>query len=103
MDAYNFSNEEIRNTITTNPNTLFTVDDITNISCSDGYQNTDGENTVTYTCPVNEGSFSLTSCEAKPCFFQVDIVINNVVCSFSVRCHLNLKEIAMNGSNVEYR
>jgi len=34
---------------------------------------------------------------------EVDIVINNVVCSFSVRCHLNLKEIAMNGSNVEYR
>ena len=34
---------------------------------------------------------------------QVDIVINNVVCSFSVRCHLNLKEIALNGSNVEYR
>jgi len=38
--------------------------------------------------------------EAEP---EVDIVINNVVCSFSVRCHLNLKEIAMNGSNVEYR
>ena len=33
----------------------------------------------------------------------MDIVINNVVCSFSVRCHLNLKEIALNGSNVEYR
>lgn len=38
--------------------------------------------------------------EASP---EVDIVINNVVCSFSVRCHLNLKEIALNGSNVEYR
>jgi len=34
---------------------------------------------------------------------EVDIVINNVVCSFSVRCHLNLKEIALSGSNVEYR
>jgi len=34
---------------------------------------------------------------------EVDIVINNVVCSFSVRCHLNLKEIALHGSNVEYR
>ncbi|XP_066599597.1 TATA box-binding protein-like 1 [Prorops nasuta] len=33
----------------------------------------------------------------------LDIVINNVVCSFSVRCHLNLREIALNGSNVEYR
>jgi len=34
---------------------------------------------------------------------ELDIVINNVVCSFSVRCHLNLREIALNGSNVEYR
>ena len=33
----------------------------------------------------------------------MDIYINNVVCSFSVRCHLNLKEIALTGSNVEYR
>ena len=38
--------------------------------------------------------------ESQP---EVDIVINNVVCSFSVRCHLNLKEIALSGSNVEYR
>lgn len=34
---------------------------------------------------------------------EIDIVINNVVCSFSVRCHLNLREIALNGTNVEYR
>lgn len=34
---------------------------------------------------------------------EIDIVINNVVCSFSVRCHLNLREIALNGANVEYR
>nr|CAD7567820.1 unnamed protein product [Timema californicum] len=34
---------------------------------------------------------------------EVDIVINNVVCSFSVRCHLNLRQIALNGANVEYR
>ena len=33
----------------------------------------------------------------------LDIYINNVVCSFSVRCHLNLREIALNGSNVEYK
>lgn len=38
--------------------------------------------------------------EAAP---EIDIVINNVVCSFSVRCHLNLREIALNGMNVEYR
>lgn len=36
-------------------------------------------------------------------FQEVDIVINNVVCSFSVRCHLNLREIALKGANVEYR
>lgn len=34
---------------------------------------------------------------------ELDILINNVVCSFSVRCHLNLREIALNGLNVEYR
>lgn len=34
---------------------------------------------------------------------EIDIVINNVVCSFSVGCHLNLREIALNGFNVEYR
>jgi len=34
---------------------------------------------------------------------EVDIVINNVVCSFNVRCHLNLRQIALNGLNVEYR
>ncbi|KAL1458513.1 hypothetical protein WDU94_008655 [Cyamophila willieti] len=34
---------------------------------------------------------------------EVDIIINNVVCSFSVRCHLNLRQIALNGINVEYR
>jgi TATA-box binding protein (TBP) (component of TFIID and TFIIIB) len=34
---------------------------------------------------------------------EVDIVINNVVCSFNVRCHLNLRDIALRGLNVEYR
>ena len=34
---------------------------------------------------------------------EIDIVINNVVCSFSVRCHLNLRGIALSGRNVEYR
>ncbi|KAH8261723.1 hypothetical protein KR044_009716 [Drosophila immigrans] len=38
--------------------------------------------------------------DAEP---ELDIVINNVVCSFSVRCHLKLREIALNGANVEYR
>ncbi|XP_014248142.1 TATA box-binding protein-like protein 1 [Cimex lectularius] len=34
---------------------------------------------------------------------EIDIVINNVVCSFSVRCHLNLRQIALSGCHVEYR
>ena len=34
---------------------------------------------------------------------EIDIFINNVVCSFSVRCHLNLREIALNGCNVVYK
>ncbi|KAL1490497.1 hypothetical protein ABEB36_013181 [Hypothenemus hampei] len=34
---------------------------------------------------------------------ELDIMISNVVCSFSVRCHLNLREIALKGTNVEYR
>lgn len=34
---------------------------------------------------------------------EVDIHISNVVCNFSTRCHLNLRQIATNGMNVEYR
>lgn len=34
---------------------------------------------------------------------EIDIMINNVVCSFSVKCHLNLRQIALNGVNVEFR
>lgn len=33
----------------------------------------------------------------------IDIIINNVVCSFSTRCHLNLKRIALEGANVIYK
>jgi transcription initiation factor TFIID TATA-box-binding protein len=34
---------------------------------------------------------------------EIDIVISNVVCAFSVRCQLALKEIALNGANVEFK
>jgi len=34
---------------------------------------------------------------------EVDIVINNVVCSFNTRCHLNLRRLAMEGMNVIYK
>ncbi|CAH1776261.1 unnamed protein product [Owenia fusiformis] len=33
----------------------------------------------------------------------IDIVINNVVCSFATKCHLNLKQIALEGYNLEYK
>ena len=33
----------------------------------------------------------------------INLHINNVVCSFNVRCHLDLKLIGLNGQNVEYR
>uniref|UniRef100_A0A0B6ZQ86 TATA box-binding protein-like 1 n=1 Tax=Arion vulgaris TaxID=1028688 RepID=A0A0B6ZQ86_9EUPU len=33
----------------------------------------------------------------------IDIIISNVVCTFSTRCYLNLKKIAMEGAHVEYR
>jgi Transcription factor TFIID (or TATA-binding protein, TBP) len=34
---------------------------------------------------------------------EIDIVISNVVCAFSVKCPLALKDIALNGANVEYK
>ena len=34
---------------------------------------------------------------------SLDIVINNVVCCFSTRCHLNLKRIAQEGLNAIYK
>jgi len=46
---------------------------------------------------------SVVKCEEQEPEPEIDIVINNVVCSFSVRCHLNLRQIALNGINVEYR
>ena len=33
----------------------------------------------------------------------IDICINNVVCSYSTKCHLNLKRIATEGLHVEYK
>ena len=34
---------------------------------------------------------------------SIDIAINNVVSTFSTRCHLNLKKVALEGVNVVYR
>jgi hypothetical protein len=50
---------------------------------------------------TNSSAVGETPPETKPP--ETDIIINNVVCSFSVGCHLNLRQIALNGANVEYR
>lgn len=34
---------------------------------------------------------------------EVDIMIRNIVVSFSLGCHLNLRQIALNAANVEFR
>lgn len=34
---------------------------------------------------------------------EVNVAINNVVCTFSTRCHLNLRQIALTGLNVEFK
>lgn len=50
--------------------------------------------------PSADGDPGAEQQEEQP---EIDIVINNVVCSFSVRCHLNLQEIARCANNVEFR
>lgn len=52
---------------------------------------------------VTEGLDTFGSVAPEENAPEIDIVINNVVCSFSVRCHLNLRQIALRGANVEYR
>lgn len=34
---------------------------------------------------------------------SINVNVNNVVCSYSTRCHLNLRRIATEGMNVEYK
>jgi len=49
------------------------------------------------------GNMVVAENEAEDSSPTLDIVISNVVCSFSVRCHLDLKKIALSGCNVEYK
>lgn len=48
----------------------------------------------------NNGDMPVQEEEEEP---VIDIMINNVVCSFSVSCHLDLRNIALTGNNVEFR
>lgn len=49
---------------------------------------------VTVTAPINDKNGDSTA---------LSIYVNNVVCSYSTRCHLNLRRIAMEGLHVEYK
>lgn len=56
--------------------------------------------------PVEPSSHTDNGAEAEESQIEepeIDIAINNVVCSFAVRCHLNLRKIAMEASNVVYK
>lgn len=53
------------------------------------------ETTVVETLPI----LTKTSDSSDP----INLFINNVVCSYSTRCHLNLKRIATEGMHVEYK
>jgi len=74
------------------------VDDVNNLTNADSC--TEKNNDRLFDDQLQSYMESAESPEETP---ELDIVINNVVCNFSVKCHLNLREIALNGSNVEYR
>ncbi|KAI4464324.1 tata-box binding protein [Holotrichia oblita] len=84
------------------PNGNGLVHEVQDITSLTGYSQV--ETCTEVTCmdlpQIAETPQELPHAESEP---EIDIVINNVVCSFSVRCHLNLREIALNGMNVEYR
>lgn len=105
--------------ITTTTLTAIKQDDTDNVSAHEQntttINNTINNTTATITtannnATLNDSTVNMTTAadcvamdedqEPEP---EIDIVINNVVCSFSVRCHLNLREIALNGINVEFR
>jgi len=46
---------------------------------------------------------SNTEADTKKQEPDISIYVNNVVCSYSTRCHLNLRRIAMEGMHVEYK
>lgn len=50
--------------------------------------------------PSGSGESGAREQEESP---EVNVAINNVVCTFSTRCHLNLRHIALNGYNVELK
>lgn len=84
-----------KNAATSSTQQVVTVLEQMPVSTSEAQSNESDKNQVAST-----GSTTEQEVEEEP---EIDIVINNVVCSFSVRCHLNLRNIALNGFNVEFR
>lgn len=97
-------------------NTTATTESIRNPASSDGGCGDRDNSTGGATAGTEHHSATATATdglEVKPAAdknddeqeteHEIDIVINNVVCSFSVRCHLNLRDIALKGFNVEFR
>ncbi|XP_074642070.1 TATA box-binding protein-like 1 [Tubulanus polymorphus] len=67
-----------------------TIDTTYNHSMKNGQENSESQQQLAETQQTDEGPV-------------IDIVVNNVVCSFATRCHLDLKTIALEGANVEYK
>lgn len=62
---------------------------VKNESCSNSQAIPESSQSPLYSSPVQNGP-------------SVDILVSNVVCKYRVRCHLNLRKIAMFGANTEY-
>lgn len=52
---------------------------------------------------VNQPVETMVSLGGDASEHSLSIYVNNVVCSYSTRCHLNLRRIAMEGMHVEYK
>ncbi|GFN89419.1 TATA-box binding protein [Plakobranchus ocellatus] len=63
-------------------------------------ENNEGGVEMSSSITPTEGESRVSAEDDTPC---IDIIINNVVCSFSTKCYLNLKKIATEGLHVEYR
>jgi transcription initiation factor TFIID TATA-box-binding protein len=63
----------------------------------------DEQQTTTEEAAATEETATEAAVEEEGDEPEIDIVISNVVCAFSVRCHLQLKQIALQGANVEFK
>lgn len=57
--------------------------------------NIDNDRSIANDIPITIKTDSITE--------PINLFVNNVVCSYSTRCHLNLRRIAMEGMHVEYK